>query len=450
MLERHQSIDAGTASQGRGIVIFLYLAYMLSFADRVIFGIVMKPAKAALGFSDSQLGLLAGAAFALSYAIFCPIGGLMVDKLNRKAIMIAAITFWSVMTFATGLVSSFLAFAVVRACIGIGESLLGPLAVSLVGDSVRREDRARVFGFYLSAGTVGTILAFVIGAGVVHLFSGSPHGGLHVPGIGMIAPWRAVFLAAALPGFVLALAVLLRLREPPRTLGHAASDPAGHDATSVFLKRYWKLLISLFIGLAACQLSAFTWATWGVVFFGRVYGWGLSQSATVLGATTAISSLFGCLACGRIIEAVRRRNMVSAPFWVGMMSGIAFAITGSIGVMMPNAPAAVAVLTLASFFGYMPAVSIFAAMGDLLPAAARGRFAGLQTLAIGVITNTLGPFMVGALSDRAFRSVAGIRYSLLTTFLSTAAVGTLLVAPSMAAYRRRMQEKFVPAPVITN
>ncbi|WP_428390923.1 MFS transporter [Lichenicoccus sp.] len=449
MLERHQSADIEAYTKGRGIVIFLYLAYMLSFADRVIFGIVMKPAKAALGFTDSQLGLLAGAAFALSYAIFCPIGGLMVDKFNRKAIMVAAITFWSVMTFVTGLVSSFLAFAVVRACIGIGESLLGPLAVSLVGDSVRREERARVFGFYLSAGAVGTILAFVIGAGVIHLFSRSPHGGLFVYGIGVIAPWRAVFLAAALPGFVLAFAVFLRLREPPRTLGHPASAPAGHDDTMVFLKRHWTLLVSMFIGLAACQLGSFTWATWGVVFFGRVHGWSLSQSATVLGATTAISALFGCLACGRIIEAVRRRNVVSAPFWVGMISSIVFAILGSIGVMMPNASAAVAVLTMASFCGYMPAVSIFAAMGDLLPAAARGRFAGLQTLAIGVITNTLGPYMVGMLSDRAFPSVTGIRYSLLTTFLSTAAVGTLLVLPSMAAYRRRMQEKFVPAPVST-
>ena len=447
MLEPHQPTHVAADADARGIVIFLYFGYMLSFADRVVFGIVMKPAKAALGFSDGQLGLLAGAAFALSYALFCPIGGLIVDKVNRKAVMVVAITFWSTMTFVTGLVSSFLAFAVVRACVGMGESLLGPLAVSLIGDSVRREDRARVFGFYLSAGTIGTILAFIVGAGVVHLFSGSPRGGLFVPGVGVVAPWRAVFLVAALPGFVLALAVLLRLREPPRT---PARSPvvAAHDDIGFFVRRHWTLLVSMFIGLSACQLGSFTWATWGVVFLGRVYGWSLSQSAIALIGTTAVSSLLGCLACGRIIEAVRRRGVVSAPFWVGMISGVVFAVMGSIGVVAPTAPVAIALLTLASFCGYMPAVSIFAAMGDLLPATARGRFAGLQTLALGLITNTLGPLMVGMLNDRAFPSVAGIRYSLLATFLSTAVVGALLVLPSMASYRRRMQEQFVPARMI--
>ena len=109
----------------------------------MIFGLVIKPAKAALGFSDSQLGLLAGAAFALSYALFSPFTGLLVDRLNRKRVMICAVMFWSLMTLATGLATSFTSFVIARAGVGVGEAFLTPLAVSMIGDTVAREGRLR-------------------------------------------------------------------------------------------------------------------------------------------------------------------------------------------------------------------------------------------------------------------------------------------------------------------
>ena len=66
---------AGRVSSARTVIVLLYLGYLLSYGDRVIFGLLLKPIKDSLGFTDSQLGLLVGAAFAITYAVFSPLGG---------------------------------------------------------------------------------------------------------------------------------------------------------------------------------------------------------------------------------------------------------------------------------------------------------------------------------------------------------------------------------------
>ena len=46
----------------------LTVAYILSFADLYVLGLLIEPIKDDLGLSDSQIGLLLGPAFAIIYA----------------------------------------------------------------------------------------------------------------------------------------------------------------------------------------------------------------------------------------------------------------------------------------------------------------------------------------------------------------------------------------------
>ena len=107
---------------------------------------------------------------------------------------------------------------------------------------------------------------------------------------------------------------------------------------------------------------------------------------------------------------------------------------------MHNAFAGAGLLILASPGCYAPTIGTYAAMGDVLPAASRGRFAGLSILAVGLITNSIGPLLVGFLSDRVFPSTFGLRYALATTFLGTTVAGILMVMPGLSSHRLRMQE----------
>ncbi len=413
-----------------------YLGYLLSFADRVIFGLVLKPIQSSLHFTDSQLGMLSGVAFALTYAVFSPVSGYIVDRYNRKIVLILAIGFWSAMTMMTGLAQSFISLGAARALVGVGEAFMNPLAVSLVGDSIPLQRRARVFSFYLSAGALGGIFAYIFGGAVVHLLT-NVHT-VRMPLLGALAPWRIVFLCAALPGFILLLIVMTLLREP-RRIKEAALPKLG-DGAMLFARSYWKLLVATFLGLATLQLGAYTWSTWSILFFGRIHNWSITQAALRVGIPSATMALLGCLATGRVIEWIRRRGYTDAPLRVGVGGGALFGILASAGVLMHAAVGSTALLILAGTCSYIPTIGIYAAMGDVLPAGARGRFAGVSILAAGLITNSLGPLLVGTLSDRVFPSAFGLRYALATTFLGTAVVGFLLVLPGLSSYRQRMQE----------
>ena len=423
-------------STGRRIILLCYLGYLLSFADRVIFGLVLKPIQTSLHFTDSQLGILSGVAFAVTYAVFSPFSGYVVDRFNRKTILLLAVAFWSLMTLATGLSTSFLALGVARALVGVGEAFMNPLAVSLIGDAVAPERRARVFSLYLSAGALGGIFAYIFGGTIVHVLARVPV--VQVPLLGALAPWRIVFLSAAAPGILLVLAVMLLLREPQRS--QCKVSPNLSDGVMVFARRYWVLLTAMFVGLSTVQLGAYTWSTWAILFFGRIHNWTITQAALRVGIPAATMALIGCLATGRVIEALRRRGYTDAPLRVGVGGGLIFAALACVGVLVHNPFLAGGLLVLASTCSYVPSIGTYAAMGDVLPAASRGRFAGLSILAVGLITNSIGPLLVGFLSDHVFHTPLGLRFALSTTFVLTWIVGLLIVLPGLAAYRSRMRE----------
>ncbi len=142
----HSSKRLATDSQT--VVLLCYLGFLLSFGDRAVFSMVLKPIQASLHFTDSQLGFLVGPVFAVAYSIFCMFSsGVLVDRFSRKLIMICAIGFWSAMTFSTGLVSAFYMMLLARAMVGVGEAFMHPLAMSLISDTVPPAGRPRVSPF---------------------------------------------------------------------------------------------------------------------------------------------------------------------------------------------------------------------------------------------------------------------------------------------------------------
>ena len=60
---------AGVSAETRTMLWILLIVYIFNFLDRQIVNILAEPIKADLGLSDTQLGLLAGPAFAVFYAL---------------------------------------------------------------------------------------------------------------------------------------------------------------------------------------------------------------------------------------------------------------------------------------------------------------------------------------------------------------------------------------------
>jgi MFS family permease len=118
--------------------------------------------------------------------------------------------------------------------------------------------------------------------------------------------------------------------------------------------------------------------------------------------------------------------------------GLGFAVFGSLGLLMPDPTASVLFLTIAFVTAYLPTVSVYSAISEVVPGAMRARFTGISTLMLGLITNSFGPFLVGFLSDHVFHGVTGIRWAMIATTLLAGLSGAILTGFGVEAFRTRI------------
>ena len=115
-------------------------------------------------FSDTQISLLHGLAFALLYTLLgLPIGRLA-DRYNRKLIIATGIFLWSIMTATCGLAQRYAHLFLSRIGVGVGEAALSPAAYSLIADYFERERRATALSVYSMGIYIGSGIAFLLGA----------------------------------------------------------------------------------------------------------------------------------------------------------------------------------------------------------------------------------------------------------------------------------------------
>ncbi len=432
-----ESRRTGTAPRHRYILGLLFAGYLLSFADRIVFGLVLKPIKVSLDLSDSQAGLLAGAAFAVSYAIFAPLGGYLIDRHKRRAIFAFAVAFWSAATFSCGLAGSFVAMGLSRAAVGAGESLLHPLAVSLFGDTVPSASRAKAFAIYFAAGTFGTVGVLLLGGALFQMLSAIP--GLSLPLVGGVQPWQVLFMALAIPGLLLTLVVLATMKEPAR---HRPAHADAADQTSIvaFLRANPGLGVAFFIGYPLLQMAGYSLLSWVFVFFDRVHAWPAGKSGIVFASTGGLTFIAGCLLSGQFIALIQKRGYSDASLRACIIGGVAFSTFAAAALLMPTPTLSMACLTVAFLFGNLPTVAGYSAVSEVVPPPIRAGLAGLNTLSIGLITNSLGPLLVGLFSDHLYPTPDGIRWSLLTMTAISVIGGTAAVTVGLSSFRRQISE----------
>ena len=266
-----------------GIMMF---AYVVSFVDRLILGLLVQPIKADLGVSDTQIGLLAGVGFALFYTVMGVPLARLADSRNRKWLIIAGITLWSAMTAASAFATSFTGLLIARIGVGVGEATLTPAATSIIADYFARDRVARALGVYSMGVYLGAGVALLAGSVVVRAVSAA--GPVTIAGLGTFNSWQLAFLLAALPG-ALVVALMLTVREPPRrehsaTLAVAPADAAPSLRELVqFIARHRRLLGAHCFGYGALGTAVTAYLVWAPEMLHRAYDIPIAQAALVYG-----------------------------------------------------------------------------------------------------------------------------------------------------------------------
>lgn len=367
------------------VVWLLFCVYVLNFVDRQILVILIEPIRLEFGFSDKQLGLLSGLAFALLYSTLgIPIARLA-DRTNRVNIISISIFVWSLATVLTGMARNFTHLLLARVAVGVGEAGCSPPAYSLLADYFSRDRRTTAFSIYSMGIYGGVFIGYLVGA-----FVAEYHG------------WRAAFWVVGLPGILMALVVKATLREPLRggvngQRIHSETPPVREVLSGLVHKRCFRHL-----SLAAA-LHAFV--GYGVngfhpSFLIRTHHFSVAEVGMVLSVIAAVSGVGGTWLGGYLADwFTNRRKDVRWQLWV---PGIATLINVPVALIAYSAPDRIMVLVflfVSLAFGVMYLGPTFATMQRLVTARERALGSALLLLVINLVGLGLGPYLVGFLSD---------------------------------------------------
>ncbi|MDB5683235.1 MAG: gudP3 [Sphingomonas bacterium] len=203
------------------VLILLTLVAAVSLLDRQVITILAVDIKRDLGLNDSEIGLIYGTFFAIFYALFSIPLGRLADGWIRTRQVALSLTAWCGATIACAFAGGFGSLALFRAGVAVGEAGSGPAAYSMVSDLFPKSQRATAMAVYGMSAAIGTGLSIALGGLVVDAWNNAFPGGHGWFGL---VGWQAAFIAAALPGFVLALLILL-VREPVRGLADGIVQP---------------------------------------------------------------------------------------------------------------------------------------------------------------------------------------------------------------------------------
>ncbi|WP_242123918.1 MFS transporter [Sphingobium sp. Sx8-8] len=394
------------------VLFVLCLVGIVNFIDRQILAILLQPIQADLKVSDSLMGLLSGIAFSAFYVIAGVPVARMVDSGSRRTLLSACLVVWSVSTMLCGLATSFIHLALARIGVAAGEAGGGPASQSLLSDLYPVRERGTVIGIWSGTQAVGIALGLFLGGWLNTLFD-----------------WRTAFIVVGAPGLVLALVMLLTVREPPRGLSDEGARPEGvpislRQALAVVLGTP-ALRFALYIAMS-CSFTGYSILGWGPTFYLRVHGLTTMQVGMFMGVCIAGGLFFGNVAAGHLADRFAKGDLptyLKVAGWGTILS----APPGLLFLLSDNLALSLIGLALANFFMTFWLPPTYAVAMGLVDSRNRGLTAAMMTLAGTLVGAGLGPLFVGIMSDvfaPAFGKEA-LRYALLIVLIGLVACGIL-------------------------
>jgi MFS family permease len=145
-----------TSTRRQKIVVLaaLFLAWAVSYADRVVMNIAIIPIGKEFALDAQQAGMVISA-FYLSYAIMQLFGGWISDRYGSRIVLIMCVIAWSIFTSVTAFAWSFASLLVIRFIFGMGEGCFSPASSVTVAEVFPKDERARAKSFLLSTAYLG-------------------------------------------------------------------------------------------------------------------------------------------------------------------------------------------------------------------------------------------------------------------------------------------------------
>lgn len=231
------------------------------------------------------------ALFKWVYACLSPVGGYLADRYSRRHVIAGSLLLWSIVTWATGQVTSYEGLLLTRAVMGVSEAFYIPAALALIADFHRGSTRSRAVGVH----QMGIYAGVIVGG-----FGGYA---ADAPSLG----WRWAFELCGLAGILYALPLFLVLRNPPRLpgdRGEAAASPGG--ALRELLGNRSFVLLVMYFTLPA--LAGWVVRDWMPAILKAEFGIGQGLAGVSATLYWQVAAMAGAVAGGWLADRWMRRS----------------------------------------------------------------------------------------------------------------------------------------------
>ena len=387
----------------------------MNFFDRQIAGVLANEIRVEFGMNLQEVGWIS-AAFTIIYAVIGVPLGRLTDSWSRTKLISIGVTFWSVLTAASGLATGFWTYLITRMGVGVGEASCAPAGQSLIGDFYPAERRARAMGIFMMGLPLGLFASYIL-SGI----------------IGAAWGWRSAFFVACVPGLILAGLTLL-IREPVRGASEvhatAAALPTGRSPYMAVLSvptLWWIILSGMVFNFHAYAVNIYQ-----NTYLQLFHGIGLKQASLLSSVSLGLAGALGLLVGGWLGDRLRvkRENGRLLLAAIAMLCA-APCIFVALGRPKGDVNTFALLMGASSACTFVYYATVYSAIQDVVPPRLRGTAVSLYFLAQYVLGASFGPPIMGGLADyfaKSAMTAAGAQ-QVTTEFLATGLHLAMYVMP---------------------
>lgn len=421
------------------VVALLCLMSVLSYLDRYIIALLAEPLKQSMNIDATQVGLLIGVGFGLVYSVAgLPLANLL-DTRARVGIIAASVALWSLCTITSAFAPSYTLLLFSRVGVAIGEAVLVPAAVSMIGDLYAANRRTLPIATFMAVGSLMGAGAFLIGGLAFELATSFSD-------VISIEPWRLTLVIVGAPGLVLASIWLMTVAEPARDISIGAeAEHATWSAAATYLRRHWTYYPPLLAGLGVSAIGTYSFISWATSLLVNSYGLSVGRAGSLFGTVGLLAGGAAALFWPAVSNWLTRSGLESAnPLLLAGGLGGAHLTLACLGVLDTVGATAVAIGMIV--FGQAAAGTLAVLiLQSAAPSRMRARITSLYVLMANLVGLTMGPPLSAWISQHVFDGPDAIRSALSLIGAVVCPISVLMIVGAAPSYGRALREVSAPS-----
>jgi len=421
--------DKVSAGRAWFSIVIIVLLFIVAMIDRNAINLMIDPVKKSLGINDFQISLLQGPAFAAFFLLGSLLTGWLVDKYSNRSLIFIGVILWSFATIASGFSNSFIVLLITRCFVGLGESVLQPVGWNIVANLFAKHKLATALSILTASTQVGVAVSFLLTG---FLIAEANQGALsEIPFVGEHLPWQWVFIAAGVPGLLLAFLVFI-IPSIKKKTNSSGQKSAGE--LFAFIRENRAYLLCHFAGFGLLSIMVNGTAAWAPTYLMRTHGMEIKNIGLLLGLVGVPLGVSGVIVAGLLVDRSFKKGRNDAHLKHFSVRALIVALVGFVGFSVLGTN----LISLLVCFGLIQFVQPFSGVAGAslqisTPEKYRARISAMFIMFYNAVGMMLGPSFVALLSNTFGTNELGIAIAINYLVLGSIAAILLWIGKKYAA-----------------